>query len=282
MSRRPWFPFYPADWLGDQRLMLCSLPARGLWLDMMALMHDGEPYGHLAYGGRTLSPEELARARGISARQCQRLLGELLGNGVCGQTENGTYFSRRMVRDQAERERAREGMVRSRTNRYRNNAVTTPSQTPDVTSPPESRVQSPENPPDHPLRTVGDPPPKRKTAPIRGSQLPEGFAPNAHHEALAAELQVDLGFEFQQFTDYYKAKGTPFKDWNAKLNTWIRNAHRFSADRSKNGRSTATFTEKRTANNARNLAEFAAKIGGNSDENRREFDGSSGSFFEGD
>lgn len=282
MSRRPWFPFYPADWLGDQRLMMCSLPARGLWLDMMALMHDGEPYGHLAYGGRPLAPEELARARGISGRQCQRLLGELLGNGVCGQTENGTYFSRRMVRDQAERSRIRDAVARSREQCDRYNAVTTPLQAADVTSPPESRVQSPENPPDHPLRTVGDPPPQRKTAPIRGSRLPEGFAPNAHHEALATELQVDLRLEFQQFTDHHRAKGSLFKDWDAALNTWLRNAHRFSADRSKNGRSTATFTQQRTANNARNFAQFAAKLSGKSDENRGEFDGSSGSFFEGD
>lgn len=61
----------------------------------------------------------------------------------------------------------------------------------------------------------------------KGSQLPEGFQPNETHRQLAAELQVDLATEFATFTDYHRSRGSVFKDWDAALRTWLRNARRF-------------------------------------------------------
>lgn len=45
--RRPSFQFYPSDWRNDAGLKLCSMGARGLWIEMICIMHASEPYGHL-------------------------------------------------------------------------------------------------------------------------------------------------------------------------------------------------------------------------------------------
>lgn len=72
----------------------------------------------------------------------------------------------------------------------------------------------------------GDKPAKPKK---RASQIPEGFAPNDKHQALASELGVNLDHELAQFVDHHTAKGSTFKDWDAALRTWIRNAAKFAA-----------------------------------------------------
>jgi hypothetical protein len=58
--------------------------------------------------------------------------------------------------------------------------------------------------------------------------MPNGFAPKPGHEELALELMVDLGKEFAAFMDFHKSKGSTFKDWDAALRTWLRNAKKFA------------------------------------------------------
>jgi hypothetical protein len=50
MSRRPSFQFYPADWLGSSNLRRCSHELKGVWIDVLCLMH-GSPseYGVLRW-----------------------------------------------------------------------------------------------------------------------------------------------------------------------------------------------------------------------------------------
>lgn len=61
----------------------------------------------------------------------------------------------------------------------------------------------------------------------RAHQLPDDFEPTEKHRALAGELGVILIDEFAKFRDYHRAKGSTMKDWNAALNTWLRNAKDF-------------------------------------------------------
>jgi hypothetical protein len=104
MSKRPAFQFYPGDWRIDPGLRLCSIAARGLWIEMMCLMHEGEPYGHLTAQGRAMTPESLARLVGEPKAAITRWLAELELNDVFSRTEAGVIFSRRMVRDEQVRE----------------------------------------------------------------------------------------------------------------------------------------------------------------------------------
>lgn len=101
--KRPSFQFYPSDWRNDAGLTLCSLEARGLWIEMICIMHAAEPYGHLCAAGRPLNARDLARLVGESERDVKRMLEELTRNNVCS-VQDGAFFSRRMVRDEALRD----------------------------------------------------------------------------------------------------------------------------------------------------------------------------------
>lgn len=55
-------------------------------------------------------------------------------------------------------------------------------------------------------------------------RLPDDFAPNDDHVAIAAGLGVDLDHEFAKFCDYWRSEGKTKADWNATLRNWIRTA----------------------------------------------------------
>ena len=96
--------FYPADWRKDPELRVCSIAARGLWIDMIALMHEGDPYGHLVVNGVAVSAVQLARLVGEPVAVVRRLLAELESHNVFSRNEIGVAFSRRMVADEGRRE----------------------------------------------------------------------------------------------------------------------------------------------------------------------------------
>lgn len=99
MSGAPWFKFHASDWLGDHALRLCSAASRGVWIDMLAIMHRAEPYGHLVVAGRSPDSRTIAKLIGDTPKTVERALRELEQNGVLSRTTDLTVFSRRMVRD---------------------------------------------------------------------------------------------------------------------------------------------------------------------------------------
>lgn len=107
MKRRPWMMFYCLDWRGDPRLRMCSLAARGLWIDFMSYMHEGEPYGHLTIDGVAPDVDGLASLVGRPTREVERALAELEAKNVFSRTNTGEIYSRRMVRDNAKAEQDR-------------------------------------------------------------------------------------------------------------------------------------------------------------------------------
>ncbi|MGJ7611124.1 MULTISPECIES: hypothetical protein [unclassified Variovorax] len=109
-TKRPASQYYWGDWFKDVALQSCSLPARGLWHEMNCLMHQGEPYGHLTMpNGKPMEPLQLGNLCKIGPALCRKLIAELEGNGVLSRAENGTIFSRRMVRDEDLRNRRAAG-----------------------------------------------------------------------------------------------------------------------------------------------------------------------------
>ena len=103
----PWFKFYPSDWRGDAGLRQCGFAARGLWIDLLTIMHEAEPYGHLIVNGKPQDARKIAAMLGGTERQVAALLAELEEAGVFSRTEDGTIFSRRMLKDKAKSERDR-------------------------------------------------------------------------------------------------------------------------------------------------------------------------------
>lgn len=108
-TKRPSFQFYPSDWRSDPALRMCSVAARGLWIDMLAIMHDCEPYGVLMFNGRPMTDQQLARLAGDEQKQVRKLLAELEEAGVFSRREDGAIYSRRMLRDEAVRNARAEG-----------------------------------------------------------------------------------------------------------------------------------------------------------------------------
>jgi hypothetical protein len=106
----PWMKFYPRDWRGDQALRAVSLAARGLWMEMLCIMHEASPYGYLLLGGRDVSNDVLARMAGAGADEVSALLIELESAGVLGRSRKGVIFSRRMVKDKSRADKGRKAV----------------------------------------------------------------------------------------------------------------------------------------------------------------------------
>jgi hypothetical protein len=100
MPKRPSFQFYPSDWLRDTALRSCSTGARGLWIDMICYMHEGNPYGHMKVGEKVILAGNLARMVGETLDAVEGWLEELKEAGVYDLTSEGVIFSRRMIRDE--------------------------------------------------------------------------------------------------------------------------------------------------------------------------------------
>jgi hypothetical protein len=98
--KRPAFQFYPSDWLRDTALRSCSTGARGLWIDMICYMHEGNPYGYLKVADKVILPANLSRMVGETLEVVEGWLEELRHAGVYDTAEDGSIYSRRMIRDE--------------------------------------------------------------------------------------------------------------------------------------------------------------------------------------
>lgn len=106
--KRPSFQFYPADWRKDPALRACSIEARGLWIDLICIMHESENYGFLEINSRKISEKSIATMCGITPSKCRKFIKELEENGVFSIDDRGVIFSRRMVKDNDLCEKRRE------------------------------------------------------------------------------------------------------------------------------------------------------------------------------
>ena len=106
--KRPSFQFYPSDWLRDTALRSCSTGARGLWMDMICFMHEGNPYGYLKVGDKVIHAANLARMVGEPLEVVEGWLDELRVAAVFD-VDDGVICSRRMIRDEELRQKRSEG-----------------------------------------------------------------------------------------------------------------------------------------------------------------------------
>jgi hypothetical protein len=116
MGKLPYFNFYPEDWRSDA-VFGCSLAARGLWHEMMNLMHFCEPYGYLATNGKPMPDEQVSRRCGTSTQEYAALLGELDAAGIPRRNSEGIIYSKRMVSDDKKRKEWRKWQKTHRLNK---------------------------------------------------------------------------------------------------------------------------------------------------------------------
>lgn len=69
--KRPSFQFYPGDWQSNSNLRRCTHAEKGVWLDVMCILHDQPEYGVLRW-----PLKEIAQAVGCSAAVLKALVGK--------------------------------------------------------------------------------------------------------------------------------------------------------------------------------------------------------------
>lgn len=117
MSGQPYLKFFPTDWRADPAVRICSLAARGLWFEMLCLMHEAG--GFLRIGSNPITPEQLARLTGSVTEDVVTLIAEMEKASVFSRDADGSIYCRRMLRD-IKRAAMADPTAAERMRRYRN------------------------------------------------------------------------------------------------------------------------------------------------------------------
>ncbi len=105
MTKLPAFQFYPGDWRKDVGVQSLDYFDRGVWWEMLCLMHESERRGVLVLNGQAMSEGALARLLGLDKQKLTTILTTLLTSGVASrEAETGAIVCRRMMRDEKLRE----------------------------------------------------------------------------------------------------------------------------------------------------------------------------------
>lgn len=108
-GKAPWMKFYTADWRADSGLRSCKNAARGLWIDLLSLMHESDEYGYLFIAGKQPTAKVLSRILGGGTeREYREQLAELEEANVFSRRADGAIYSRRMVQDLKKSQRFKE------------------------------------------------------------------------------------------------------------------------------------------------------------------------------
>lgn len=96
----PAFQFYPGDWRKDPAVQSLDYTERGIWIELLCLMHESNTPGKLMIGGVPYPEDRLARTLGLIPEVMGKVISTLITLGVAQRcTETGAVMSARMVRD---------------------------------------------------------------------------------------------------------------------------------------------------------------------------------------
>jgi hypothetical protein len=96
----PAFQFYPADWRKDPGVQSLPYFERGIWFEILCLMHESEQRGKLILNGRPMPEEALSRLLGLDKQILTKTITTLLEYGVASRDGQGVLMNRRMVSDE--------------------------------------------------------------------------------------------------------------------------------------------------------------------------------------
>lgn len=243
--KRPSMQFYFGDWRNNANLRRCSWEARGVWIEVMGLLHDSDDYGQLRW---TL--QEIAQAIGAPMKALRELVSKNVLKG-CDKGECDAYiytprhagkdgdpvalvavqvgpiwYSTRMVRDEWVRQKRGAG---TRFGDTPNDAPNSPPIPPFGEAP---KPQPPQREGDGPSSSSSLKEKERcETAPTarpRGTRLPTGWAPSDDllHWTRTEKPGIDPLQTLEKFRDHWAAqpgqKGVK-TDWDATWRNWVRN-----------------------------------------------------------
>lgn len=101
--KKPYLKFFVGDWLSEPSLRGVGFYAKGVWMDMMCMMTQGERYGYLCHGtGDTVKEDEVAGLLGDEKEKVTEAVKLLKYRGVFSVDEKGAMYCRRLIRDNEE------------------------------------------------------------------------------------------------------------------------------------------------------------------------------------
>lgn len=103
-DKLPAFQFYTGDWRKDPNLSRCTKAEKGVWIDMLCLMHECEDRGILISGNVPWTDNDISVAIGGDISENLACISGLLRKGVLHRSEKtGALFCKRMIRDEQKR-----------------------------------------------------------------------------------------------------------------------------------------------------------------------------------
>lgn len=226
----PWLKFFPSDWRADPALRICSVTARGLWMEMLCLMHSATPRGFLLVNGNVVTARQLAALAGSDVDEVQMCLAELEAAGVFSRDADGTIYSRRMRRDEQKfAEDKANGKLGG--NPSLMGGDNPPENPPDKAQKLEARRQTPDP---SSLRSDGraDAPTARGSSKSKATRIPDDWQPDrqAARDLGIPEAKIDwIAGRFRDFWRGKAGKDGVKLDWLATWRNWCR------SDAEKNG-----------------------------------------------
>jgi hypothetical protein len=138
IHKLPAIQFYVGDWRKDPSVQSLNYHDRGVWFEMICLMHESEERGKLVLNGQPMPIDALARLLGLDKQILTTTLTTLLTYGVASQCpDTGIISNRRMIRDEEIRKiRANAGKLGGNPALLKQNSTTKDKQitTPSTTS----------------------------------------------------------------------------------------------------------------------------------------------------
>jgi hypothetical protein len=102
------FQFFASDWLNDQSLRMCAPETRGLWIDILCLMHLSDERGFLMVKSEILDEKSLQKLLNFDKKKFEFSLSELKRFDIIKKDEKGRYYCKRMVESQSLSEKRRQ------------------------------------------------------------------------------------------------------------------------------------------------------------------------------
>lgn len=208
--KNPWFKFYPSDWRADPKLRCVSLSARGLWIEMLCIMHEAEPRGTLRISGVRVTEKQLAAIVGIGVRSVSSALSELLAAEIAIVTSDQAIASKRMLLDTEKANRDKENGYLGGNPRLRNGV-----NPPDKAQKLEARIQIPESKRENGLG---------RSAQTKGTRISLDWKPDSEYAKSKGLTQLMIQREAEKFKNYWTARagaqGVKL-DWDATWRNWV-------------------------------------------------------------
>lgn len=148
MNKRPWFPFYPADWLGERNVRMISREARSCYFDLLCEIWSHGPVND--------DPDFCAHLLNESPRGFRKIWAEI--RPLFFEISPGKLSQNRLEFERNEAEHKAEKARNSAQSRWSNNANALPTHSERNANGMLARASSQSHPQSHPQSQIQDPP----------------------------------------------------------------------------------------------------------------------------